>query len=64
MVEIISGTGGAEQRGVHEPFARNSAYRIHGRFGVLKLSLGTGEYRHVFLDTDGRVWDAGSGKCH
>jgi hypothetical protein len=64
IVEIIAGTGGGELRGVHSPLARNSAYQIHGHFGVLKLTLGAGEYRHAFLDTEGRVWDAGSGKCH
>ncbi len=64
IAQIIAGTGGAGLRGVHEPFARNSAFRIHGHHGVLKLTLGAGEYRHAFLDTDGRVWDAGGGKCH
>jgi hypothetical protein len=64
IVEIITGTGGAELRKVHYPLARNSAFQIHGRFGVLKLTLGAGEYRHAFLDADGRVWDAGGGKCH
>ncbi len=64
IVEIITGTGGAELRGVREPFANNSVTRIHGHHGVLKLMLGSGEYSRAFIDTDGRVWDPGGGKCH
>jgi len=26
--------------------------------------LGSGEYSHDFIDTDGRVWDPARGKCH
>lgn len=62
--EIIAGTGGGNLRGVTDLAAPNSVVRIHGHFGVLKLTLGTKEYRHAFLDTDGRVWDRGAGKCH
>lgn len=64
ITEIISGTGGAALRGIREPVEPNSAVQIHGYFGVLKLTLGATEYRHAFLDTDGRVWDSGGGKCH
>ena len=64
IAQIIAGTGGGRLRGFHRPLAPNSAVQIHGRFGVLKLTLGAGEYRHAFVDTDGRVWDAGSGRCH
>ncbi len=64
ITQIVAGTGGANLRPVDYPLARNSAYQIHGRWGVLKLTLGAGEYRHAFLDTGGRVWDAGGGKCH
>jgi acid phosphatase type 7 len=63
IVEFIVGTGGAELRGVDDPVA-NSVAHIHGRYGVLKLTLGQGAYQHAFIDTDGRVWDAGSGLCH
>jgi hypothetical protein len=62
--EIIVGTGGGVLRGVRNPLADNSAVQIHGYFGVLKLTLGAGEYRHAFLDTYGRVWDRGGRKCH
>ena len=62
--EIIAGTGGGRLRGVHNPLAYNSVTEIHGRFGVLKLMLGSGEYSHAFIDTDGRVWDPARGKCH
>jgi hypothetical protein len=62
--EIITGTGGGDLRGVTELPAPNSAAAVHGYFGVLKLTLGAKEYRHAFLDTDGRVWDRGGRKCH
>jgi hypothetical protein len=62
--EIITGTGGAELRGVRKPFAANSVTQIHGHFGVLKVMLGSGEYSSAFIDTDGRVWDPAEGKCH
>jgi hypothetical protein len=49
---------------VRKPLAANSVTQIHGHFGVLKLMLGSGEYSHAFVDTDGRVWDPAGGKCH
>jgi hypothetical protein len=64
ITQIIVGTGGADLRGINEQPEPNSASRIHGYFGVLKLTLGDGEYRHAFLDTQGRIWDQGGGKCH
>ena len=62
--QIIVGTGGAHLRNVESPLAQNSVTQIHGHYGVLKLLLGPGEFRHAFLDTDGRIWDPGGGKCH
>jgi hypothetical protein len=62
--EIVAGTGGSALRGLRSPLAPNSVAQIHGHYGILKLTLGPGEYRHAFLDTDGRVWDRGGGKCH
>ncbi|MGZ3555526.1 MAG: metallophosphoesterase [Gemmatimonadaceae bacterium] len=64
ITQIITGTGGGELRKMKTPFARNSVFQLHGRFGVLKLTLAAGEYRHAFIDADGRVWDSGAGKCH
>lgn len=64
IAQIIVGTGGAQLRGERARLAPNSALRIRGRYGVLKLTLGDGVYRHAFLDTDGRVWDSGGGRCH
>ena len=64
IVEIIVGTGGADLRRVLEPLAPNSAAQVRGHYGILKLTLGTEEYRHAFLDTNGRVWDSGGGRCH
>ncbi len=64
MTEIIAGTGGGTLRGIHNPVDANSAIQVRGHFGILKLALGTGEYRRAFIDTDGGVFDAGAGKCH
>jgi len=62
--QIVSGTGGGDLRRIGYPVARNSAAQIQGRFGVLKLTLGDGQYTHAFIDTTGKVWDPGSRHCH
>ncbi|MEO8194282.1 MAG: metallophosphoesterase [Gemmatimonadales bacterium] len=62
--QIIVGTGGGDLRRVNTPLANNSAFEVHGRFGVLKLTLGDGEYRRAFIDTNGTVWDRGGRRCH
>ena len=62
--QIIVGTGGASLTGIRNPVQPNSARRIQGHYGVLKLTLGAEEYQHAFLDTEGRVWDRAAGKCH
>jgi hypothetical protein len=64
MVEIVTGTGGAELRGMADVIVANSAYRVQGRFGVLKLTLGAQEWRSAFLATNGLVYDASGGSCH
>ncbi len=64
IAEIIVGTGGASLTGIRNPVQPNSARRIQGHYGVLKLTLGAGEYQSAFLDTQGRVWDRAAGKCH
>jgi acid phosphatase type 7 len=64
MTEFIAGTGGGVLRKLHDPVLPNSAIRVGHHFGILKLALGAGEYRHAFIDTDGGVWDSGAGKCH
>jgi len=64
IAQIIVGTGGADLRGADNRGEPNSAVRIQGYFGVLKLTLGKDEYRHAFLDTEGRIWDQGGRKCH
>jgi len=62
--EIVAGTGGEDLRGFGGRAIKNSVYRLEGRYGVLLLTLGGGEYRSVWLETDGRVWDPSGGKCH
>jgi hypothetical protein len=62
MTSFLVGTGGGELRGMRA--ARpNSARRIEGHFGVLKLSLGKEEWRSAFLDVTGRIWDPSGGRC-
>ena len=63
IVEFIVGTGGAVLRNV-DRVEDNSAAQIRGRYGVLKLTLGKGEYQNAFIGVDGRVWDVGGGRCH
>ena len=62
--EIVVGTGGEELRGFGGKKIRNSDYRLEGRFGVLVLTLGGGEFRSAWIETNGRVWDPSGGKCH
>lgn len=64
ITQIIIGTGGAGLTGIRVPVQPNSARRIQGHHGVLKLTLGAEEFQHAFLDTEGRVWDRAAGKCH
>ena len=63
MPEFVVGTGGGELRGF-EKTVPNSAMRIQGHFGVLKLTLGATEWRSAFLDVNGKVWDPSGGSCH
>lgn len=63
IVQIIAGTGGGVMRGFSAP-QPNSKSRIEGRYGVLKLTLGKGEWRSAFLEIGGHVWDSSGGKCH
>lgn len=64
IVQIIVGTGGAGLTGIRVPVEPNSARRIQGHHGVLKVTLGGEEWQHAFLDTQGRIWDRTAGKCH
>ena len=62
MEEIVAGTGGGTLRTFDRP-AANSEARIQGRFGVLKVWLGDGEYTRAFVTADGRTWDVGGRRC-
>ena len=63
IAQIVVGTGGADLRGFLAP-SSNSLVRVQGYYGVIKFTLGAAGYQHAFLDTTGRIWDPGSGKCH
>ncbi len=61
--QFVVGTGGGHLRGFNAP-APNSAARVEGHFGVLKMTLGKEGYQHAFIDAQARIWDPGAGKCH
>ncbi|MEO7964280.1 MAG: metallophosphoesterase [Gemmatimonadaceae bacterium] len=63
ITQIVVGTGGGILRGFRSP-SPNSLARVEGYYGIFKLTLGAGAFQHVFIDTHGRIWDPGSGKCH
>jgi len=63
ITEIVAGTGGGGFYGFRVPIA-NSVAQIQGHWGVLKLTLGKGEWSSAFIEVNGRVWDTTSGKCH
>jgi hypothetical protein len=64
ITEIIVGTGGGDLRGFAGTIVTNSAFRVQGHYGVLKLTLGGAEWRSAFLDTSGRIYDQRGGRCH
>ena len=63
MAEYVVGTGGGNLRGFQARPVTNSKTRVQGYYGVLKLTLGKGEYSSVFIDVSGRMWDPSGGKC-
>ena len=63
MAEYVVGTGGDVLRGFQARPVANSASQIQGYHGVLKLTLGKGEYRSAFVDVSGRTWDPSGGRC-
>ncbi|MGH7583290.1 MAG: metallophosphoesterase family protein [Gemmatimonadales bacterium] len=63
ITEIVAGTGGGDLRGF-ETIVPNSVTRIEGRWGVLKLTLGKDQWRSVFIEVGGRLWDESGGTCH
>jgi hypothetical protein len=64
ITAIITGTGGGDLRSFRQPAAPNSAYRVQGHYGVLKLTLGAAAWRSAFIDVNHTVWDASGGQCH
>jgi acid phosphatase type 7 len=61
MREFVVGTGGARLYPIWNP-VHLSRVR-HARHGVLKLTLDAGSYSWQFIDTRGRVLDAGEAAC-
>ena len=61
--QFVVGTGGGDLRGFKKTVP-NSAMRIQGHFGVLKVTLGATQWRSAFLDVNGKVWDPSGGTCH
>lgn len=61
--QFVVGTGGASLRKAAAPVANSEALR-DDVFGVLKLTLRPDGYGWEFIAADGRVVDAGDGRCH
>ena len=64
IVQFVVGTGGGGLRNFRSQILPQSAFRVPGTFGVLKLTLGATEWRSAFIATDGRIYDLAGGKCH
>jgi Concanavalin A-like lectin/glucanases superfamily len=65
ITQFTVGTGGYMLYGFRDPPKPNSATRIAGTHGVLKLALRPGGYDWAFVPIVGRTGsDAGSGDCH
>jgi hypothetical protein len=64
MVQFVVGTGGGGLRNFRGAISPHSAFRLQGYYGVLKLTLGAGEWRSIFIDTNGSTWDPAGGRCH
>ncbi|MEP7012173.1 MAG: metallophosphoesterase [Acidobacteriota bacterium] len=62
--QFIVGTGGGDKRGLLPLLEDNSEYQIGNVYGVLLLTLHKAGYEWHFIDTDGKVRDAGSGECN
>ena len=61
--QFLVGTGGAPHDGFGAVLPTTQA-RDADTYGVLKLTLGSGEYDWRFLATEGDFRDSGSGSCH
>jgi 3',5'-cyclic AMP phosphodiesterase CpdA len=62
--QFVVGTGGRDLYKLGPP-QPNSEVRIEGTHGVLRLTLGQGNYRWQFVPVGGgAALDAGSGTCH
>jgi hypothetical protein len=61
MREFVVGTGGARLYPTWSPLHQSRVR--HARHGVLKLTLDAGSYAWQFIDTRGRVLDAGEAAC-
>lgn len=62
--QFVAGTGGHELNQFGPP-TPNSEVRIEGKFGVLRLTLGSGQYGWAFVPAGGGApLDSGSDTCH
>jgi hypothetical protein len=59
---FVVGTGGRDLQGYTRTHSF-SAYRNNSHFGVLKILMKDGSYEWGFVNTDGVVFDPGSGVC-
>ena len=62
--QFIVGTGGGQLGGVLSEPIDNSEILRNDKHGVLKLTLGKGEYEWDFISVDGEFVDEGKDSCH
>ena len=62
LASWVVGTGGADF--YTAAGEANTAVKINGSYGVLKLTLHPSGYDYAFVDVGGKVSDAGTGNCH
>jgi hypothetical protein len=65
IVQFVVGTGGTSLRDFTGSQPQNSVVRDDATHGILKLTLGDGEYAWQFLPVAGETFtDSGSESCH
>lgn len=62
FVQFVSGAGGKSHYPAEAPLAGSMAVNDTD-FGVLELTLGSGEYAYAFHTVDGKTYDRGVGTC-
>jgi hypothetical protein len=62
ITEIVAGTGGDDHQRLRA--TRHETARVNRHFGVVRLSLGAGQWSSRFVAVNGSVFDRSTGRCH